>query len=313
MPGGAQRLRQVLRRLSTELRSALRAVPEHREGASALARVLSIDRATAHRVLALAARRDPDPEVLAEAPGPEAMQQFARALGRKRAGGAATVDLPALDNAVAQFRRALRELGGGSKSRLIRRIASTIPTEENGDATSFGVVRARRDQELREQLFSISSELLGRHTHTRVDVMICRLNPDDANLMDYAQIRGILGHRSRPQAQPVSVELLGKVTPAPPDAPNPLLTLDGQPVEDTLTGTILRPFSTHPLPVVLSRGVGERVRNVVDPAYTAQGNTVDIVVGYQRPRACQHPAFDPVPTLEVGALIREPTRWLILG
>src|SRR5688500_6725992 len=122
MPEEAERLRQVLRRMAAELRSALRAVPEHGEGASALARVLSIDRATAHRVLALAARRDPDPEVLAEAPGPEAMQQFARAIGRKRAGGGA-VDLPALDNAVAQFRRALRELGGGSKSRLIRRIA----------------------------------------------------------------------------------------------------------------------------------------------------------------------------------------------
>ena len=310
MPEEAQRLRQVLRRLAAELRSALRAVPEHREGASALARVLGLDRATAHRVLALAARRDPVPEVLIEAPGPEAMQQFARALGRKR--GEVGVDVAALEGAVTQFRRALQELGGGSKSRLIRRIAATVPSDDNGDATSIGVVRARREQELREQLFGIASELLGRHTHTRVDVMICRLNPDDANLMDYAQIRGMIGHRARPQAQPVSVELLGKVTSAPPDAPNPLLTLDGKPVEDTLTGTLLRPFTTHPLPVVLSRGVGERVRNVVDPTYTAQGHAVDIVVGYQRPRACQHPAFDPVPTLEVGALIREPTRWLIL-
>src|SRR6188508_2917988 len=121
MPEEAQRLRQVLRRLSAELRTALRAVPEHREGASALARVLGLDRATAHRVLALAARRDPDPEVLIEAPGPEAMQQFARSLGRKRGDGG--VDVAALESAVAQFRRALQELGGGSKSRLLRRIA----------------------------------------------------------------------------------------------------------------------------------------------------------------------------------------------
>jgi hypothetical protein len=306
----SDRLRQVLRRLAAELRAALRAVPEHREGASALARVLGVDRATAHRTLALAARRDPDPEALAEAPGPEAIEQFARAVARKRGSGG--VDPQVLAAAIAQFRRALQDLGGGSKSRLIRRIAATIPSDDNGDAVSVGVVRARREHELREQLFGISSELLGRHTHTRIDMMICRLNEADANLMDYAQIRGIIGHRSRPQAQPLSVELLGKVTPAPEGAPNPVLTLDGKRVEDALGGTIVRPFSTHPLPVVVSRGLGERVRNVVDPAYIAKGNSVDVVVGYQRPRACQHPALDPVPTLEVGALIREPTRWLIL-
>jgi hypothetical protein len=310
-PEEADRLRQVLRRLAAELRSALRAVPEHREGASALARILAIDRATAHRALALAARRDPDPETLAEAPGPDAIEQLARAIGRKRA-DANGLDLPALGTAIAQFRRALQELGGGSKSRLLRRIAATVPAEDNGDATSVGVVRARREHELREQLFSVTSELLGRHTHTRIDMMICRLNPDDPNLMDYAQIRGLIGHRSRPQAQPLSVELIGKVTASPPDAPNPLLTLDGKRVEDALSGTMIRPFTTSPLPVVVSRGLGDRVRNVVDPAFTAKGNAVDVVVGYQRPRACQHPAFDPVPTLEVGALIREPTRWLIL-
>jgi hypothetical protein len=44
----------------------------------------------------------------------------------------------------------------------------------------------------------------------------------------------------------------------------------------------------------------------------AGGNAVDVVVGWQRPRACQHPARDPVPTLEVGALMREPARWLVL-
>jgi hypothetical protein len=54
------------------------------------------------------------------------------------------------------------------------------------------------------------------------------------------------------------------------------------------------------------------VRNVVDPTFSSTGNPVDVVMGYQRRRACQHPRFDPVPSLEVGALIREPTRWLIL-
>jgi hypothetical protein len=130
--------------------------------------------------------------------------------------------------------------------------------------------------------------------------------------MDFAQVRGLIGHRAWPHAQPISVELLGTVTPDPGSADSHLLALDGRAVTDPLASTILTSFSTQPLPVVVSRGLGERVRNVIDPDYTASGHAVDVVVGYQRLRAGQHPAYDEVPTLEVGAMIREPTRSLVL-
>jgi hypothetical protein len=109
------RLRQTLRRLAVELRAGVHAaVPEHRDSASALARVLGIDRASAPRVLALARRRDPDPESLYEAPGPEAMEQFVRALARKRPKGGA--DIAAVQSAIGQFRRVLQDLAGGWSS-----------------------------------------------------------------------------------------------------------------------------------------------------------------------------------------------------
>ena len=87
-----------------------------------------------------------------------------------------------------------------------------------------------------------------------------------------------------PPAQPLSVELLGHVTPDPTgQKPLPLLTLDGKPLDadgDPASTSILRDFTTEPLPIVTSRGVGDRVRNVVDPNFTAQGNSVDVVVAF---------------------------------
>lgn len=303
-----QRLRQVLRRLAAELRAALSPLLQRAQGPSAVARALSIDRATAHRSMALAHKRAADLDDLAEAPGPDAIDQLASALRSRRL--TPPPELRALAQAVLQYRAALHDLAGGSKSRLLRRIAATESTATTSEVAPASV-RARREQDLREQLFSITSELLGRHTHTRVDLMICRPNPDDPRVMDYAQVRAVIGHRSRPQAQPITVELLGRVTAAP-GAQNPVLTLDGRAVETDFADTIIAPFSTQPLPVAISRGVGDRVRNVVDTTYTAAGKSVDVVVGYQRPRACAQPRFDELPALEVGALVREPSRWLVL-
>src|SRR5687768_8139882 len=64
--GESERLRTNLRRLAAELRAALRDLVEANQGASALARELRVDRATAHRVLMLAGQRDPSLEVLAD-------------------------------------------------------------------------------------------------------------------------------------------------------------------------------------------------------------------------------------------------------
>jgi hypothetical protein len=316
-PGEVDSLRQVLRRLSGELRAALQHVPEHREGASALSRSLNVDRATAHRALSLAAKRTPESAAVLDAPGPDAMRLLLRALARRD-----QIDLASLDSAVTQYRRVVQELGGGSKSRLARRLAVTAPGESEDRSgrsgrgaarrSDNGSVRARRENELREQLFGIVSELLGKQTQTRVDLMICRVSPENPRLMDYAQVRGLIGHRAWPHAQPVSVELLGTVTPGPASDDSGVLTLDGKTVTDPLASTTLADFSTQPLPVVVSRGLGHRVRNVIDPNYTAKGNSVDVVVGYQRLRAGQHPAYDDVPALEVGAMIREPTRALVL-
>lgn len=312
----SERLAQSLRRLASELRDALRFVPQHREGASALARALQIDRATAHRVLMLSLRRDPGPEVLLESPGAEAMDQLAEAIARTQpeTRSASTADIASLRTAIAHFRRTLAELGGGSKSRLIRRIAATAPArdERDADRAARASLRARREQELREQLFAIVSELIGRSTETRIDMMICRPNAEDAKQMDYAQVRGVIGHRARAQSQPMSVELIGRVTQGPKGAPDSPRKLDGSTIEDSVNGALLQSFSTRPLPMIVSRGLGDRVRNVVDPAFAQSGNPIDIVMGYQRARAGQHPMYDPVPSLEVGALIREPTRALIL-
>jgi hypothetical protein len=269
---------------------------------SELERTTSLGRATVHRVLALArAPRGSELESFRSAPGFEALEAFSAAIRGKRSAKSAGE----LDLAIAQFRKAVSELGG-SKSLLNERVRASTRTE-TGDPTE----RARRELETRQALFRDVAELLGRQSDARLDAMFFRPSEGDPDVLDLAQVRGIFGYRARLDALPLSVDLLGRAT-RPTAAMPELLDLDGRPAAGALSNTVLAEFSTSPPPIVLSQGLGDRVRNIVDPAVLSRGSAVDFVVGFQRKSALVHPRNDEVPTLEVGALHRDPARHLVV-
>jgi hypothetical protein len=297
------RLERAVARLAHELGRAIATLGEDARP-QRLARATKLGMATVHRVLALAkTARGEELAALEGAPGADALEAFAAALGksslpRKLAGE--------LDLAIAQYRKALRELGGSKTVVLGRTRATTAGAAVDPDA------RERRDRAIRERMFSDAAELLGRHTETRLDIMMFRPSGKGGDLLDFAQVRGLIGHRGRADGLPTSVDLLGRAR-MPDGEPDPaLLTLDGAPAGAKLSSALLAEFSTDPPPIVLSQGLGARVRNVVDPAFVEGGAAVDFVVGFQRRGALLHPRLEDTPTLEVGALHRDPMRNLII-
>lgn len=294
-------MRAVMGRMRIDLAAALQRLGSSGTSPTTLARTMNMDRATAHRLLDLATTtRGNELGAVARAPGPEGIDAFLLASRRR---GASADALAGLAHALEQYRKLLLDLGG-SKARLIRRIEATLPAATADDPP-------RTSDDVSRRLFEAATDLLGRRNGLRLDVMIVRRIPDRPDVFDLAQVRGVLGHVASPHALPMSIDLLGRALR--PDAPAPpgLLTLSGRPATSALSSTVLPAFSTTPLPVVLSQGVGERVRNVIDPR-ASKGAPVDVVLGYRRDAAFRHPRFEDSPMLEVGALVRDPTERLIV-
>lgn len=294
-----RRARAVLGRLRIDLATVLRGLGVASASPTALARALSLDRATAHRLLHLAqSGRGTEIEAVAGAPGPDAIDTLLRSAKSRGVDAGA---LTALAHATEQYRRLLGELGG-SKAHLERRIAESARRSEPRPTES-----EIPTEQVSERLFDAAVDLLGRRTEVRVDMMIVRRTPRRRDVFDFAQVRGIIGHTSSRHALPMSIDLFGRVL-APGAAAPKLLTLRGEPAGTSLSSTLLRPFCSDPPGVALSQGVGERVQNVID----ARGGRADVVLGYRRSAAFRHPRLESPPTLEVGALMREATERLIV-
>jgi hypothetical protein len=295
------RLVATIERLKRQLRAALDDLGD-RARPSELERSTHLGRATVHRILALAkAPRGTELDTFASAPGFGALEAFSAAIRGKRPAKA----VGELDLAIAQFRKVVAELGG-SKSVLNDRVRASTRAE-----VVDPLERAGRERDTRRALFRDVAELLGRESDARLDAMFFRPSVRDPNVLDLAQVRGIFGYRARVDALPLSVDLLGRAK-KPGREQAPLLDLDGRPAGDALSNAVIAEFSTSPPPIVLSQGLGDRVRNIVDPALLAHGTAVDFVVGFQRKDALVHPRNEEVPALEVGALHRDPARHLVL-
>ncbi len=297
-------MRAVVARLCLDLRAVMKRLGTLASTPSTLARGLGLDRASAHRLLALASvARGEELSSLATAPGAEAIDAF---LGAARKRGVAADALAAAAHGLEQYRRLIAELAG-SKAKLERRIQASspaVPAREPGLPATGG-------ESIGSRLFDAAAELLGRRTALRIDMMIVKRTPRRRDVFDFAQVRGLLGHRASEHALPLSIDLLGRVLRPKDPAADGLLTLAGKPAVDVLSSTLLRDFSSDPLPVVLSQGRGERVRNVID-AHASGERGLDVVVGYARRAAFRHPRLEDVPVLAVGAMIREATERLLV-
>lgn len=294
----------VLRRLRAEVRAAIARLPKDVSGPSGVARHLGVDKATAHRVLALGTGASDDPDRLAQVPGDAGLRRFAEAC---RESGMDEGVVAGLEAAAEQFGRVIRDLAG-SKNRLLARVRASGPPE----GTRRPHLDASDESRRRESLYRAASEMVGRSTEVRVDLMIFRPSEEREGWLDHTWVRGIFGHISRPGASPISLGFVVRAdrTGKEPDAAL-YETLDADALIGRTPRAVLSEFSTHPVPIITSRGQGNRVNLVVDPDASATERGVDVVVAQHRRAIGLDPSAEQPPVLELNAMVREPTRTLV--
>lgn len=298
-----ERADRVARRLHGELRGLIRQLPEPDRGASALARILGVDRTTCQRVVSAVEKPYPGPVVLSQVPGVRGLQQFIDGM-RSVEQDASAVD--SAEAAIESFAELIQDLGG-SQTRLVKRLASVGVVEKPGGPLE----EAASDSEIRRRLFDCGVQLCGQYSQVSIATFVFRPNPATPERIDMAQLRGFIGHRMRPDAMPFSVQWW-VVPPVEPDADEDgFRTLDRTPILGRSQGVLLEEFSSRPVPAVTSRGPSDQRVMLIDPATASRHEKFDVVTAGLLEGAQLHPTLDSPPLHEVWMLGRFPARTLI--
>lgn len=299
-PGGLQSADRVARRLHEGVRSFLNACPEDAQNASGLSRLLGVDRTTCQRAVFATGSAYEGPGIIERLPGLRglrAMVDAARDSGK--------IDRDAIERLEAAIERfaSLVEREGGSVAELLRRIEAT---PLSGDASASG---DRSDS--REHLFQAAADVTGRCSETWVAVYAYHPVAGDPKSLHIDRVNGLVGHVARPDAVPLTFHNFtsssrekedgtlahGQFTPLVADAD------PGSPA------TVLREFSSSPLPVVSTRQPNEFMVQAIDADPETIGQPVDLMFG-TRGRMV-HPRTQKPPLEEAWALVNFPTRAMI--
>ena len=296
-PAEAAGLADALADVRSAVGAVLEWVPAKSRRATDLARHLGMDRATVHRLIALSHSHGKGLEIVERAPGVEGMRGLIEAADAQ---GAPQRLTRGLTRAIDEFERVVREIAGSKRS-LERRIRATVPV-----SSAETVAEAeRRNRQARREMMLAAAEVLGKRVEVRADVALFRASRERAGWLDCVQARGVFGCRARDGARPMVIDYRNR---APHEG-----GAGDEPGAGAAITALLEGFSSDPAPLVVSRGVGGRVRHVVDPARTRDGRSVDVAVAHRLPASCRHPGDDEEDRrLEVGALVREPTGALIM-
>lgn len=243
--------------LVESLGKVLEAVPGSPQGPQALSRQMNIDKVLASRVLR-AVRSSDAMSALHRFPGPEPLRRLlaeASKLGIE----------PALIKAAAE---AVDRFGGLIHDELGDRGALDA-------IVSVWVPEARRDFETRwkQSAFKAMSQLKG----VRADAILATslIHPsEDGEHLDLVWVSGLIGlHRLRPGAP---VKLATRRMGTDPKGRHPM-SLDGT-VLDGLHDSVLKEFSSSPVPQIGVHRVGEVVRYSLDSKGFGPDATRDLVL-----------------------------------
>lgn len=292
---------RVLRRLHEQFRAFLRAMPESARNASGLARYLHVDRTTCQRLVYLAARPYAGLAIIDRLPGVRGLRSLIRA-ARKLEPPADADTINALEAAVDRLDEAFRRLGG-SQSALIRRLTVTPLTQLDDRSTDTGDPQAAR-----RKLFQAASELTGRQSETWVAIYV--YTPHADNELDVARVHGLIGHRARHDAVPLTFHNF--TSREERDAYNRQQPFES--IETTASGpspatSVLTDFSSRPPPLVSTRQPGQYLVQAIDTAPGAEDTASDLVFGTRS--RIPHPARVPPGIEEVWAMINFPARRMI--
>ncbi|MFZ2875387.1 MAG: hypothetical protein WAZ94_13015 [Phycisphaerales bacterium] len=291
---------QLARRLQSELRDLLELLPEPHRRASAMSRVLGVDRATCQRIVQAAARQEADAHTLVTLPGVMGLRLFLDAMegrelgalgGERLAGARAAVDrFDGLLDALHVSQRGLRGL-----------LASPVEAgPEDGRAQAD-------DPAQRATLYRTAAGIVGRWSAADIHASIIRPCGADSQKTEWVRLRALVGHSWREPSMPL--ELGGTASLQDKDQTPPFLTLDGRPASGASPGTLVSDFCTTPLPRVVTRVSGSRSVNVIDTE--GRNGPADIVTALRSGRADPHPSTLNPPIGEVWSLQNIPAARLV--
>lgn len=299
---------QVARRMHSELRPVIDALPMDQRGASAMSRLLGVDRAVCQRFVFTLSKREPDARSLVDLPGPDGIRSIISAAARKKLiGGDALASSKA---AVERFQEVI-EAHAGSQRKLKARLDAASPV-----AINSRVVSTSGDEALstRKRMFAPSCEVTGRWSETLLSMRFIRVhggNDGTPAVRESAFVRGYLGHVARPDA--IAMET-GESRPLfSPGAREPgFKTLSEDPAASTTADLVLPEYSSHPMPRVVTRTDHARLLHLIDIPEDQLGKPNDIVIAGRESQQEPHPASWRPPIAEVGLLTLYPARRLLL-
>ena len=300
-PGTLQAADRVTRRMHESIRAFLAACPEEAQNASGLARLLNIDRTTCQRAVFATGSAYEGPGIIEKLPGLKGLTRLASS-----ARDAGVIDSDAIDRLEAAIDRyaALVEREGGSVAELLRRIEGTTlapDVSSSGDRT-----------DAREALFRSAAEVTGRCSETWVAVYVYHPVAGDPGLLHLDRVNGLIGHVARPDAVPLTFHSFTSAT-RDEDADDSSATSHFSAlVQDEDPGslaTVLREFSSSPLPVVSTRQPNEFMVQAIDADPDTIGQPVDLMFGTRG--AIAHPRTQKQPLEEAWAMVNFPTRTMI--
>lgn len=295
---------EVARRLCQELRGLLEVLPESDRGASAMSRVLEIDRNTCQRIVAATARGEADAATLVQLPGVLGLNQFMEAMAKRFAPQDVAAGIAAVRAAVERFERLIDDLAGSQRKlrdrlEIDREMRMTDGQQGSGDNLAA-----------RKALFRSAVDIVGRWSEARLTTRIIRPVPGDPTHTENVRMTGHVGHVSRPTAVPLEV-YSGAPEHLRENGGPAFQSLDAsQSVGDT-PKFLLEAYCTRPLPRVTSRAAGGRVVHAIDEA-ASPGEASDIFVADRRAGRDRHPATQHPAIGEVSTIMNFPSRRFVM-
>jgi hypothetical protein len=295
---------RATRRLHEQIRGFLSALPDEARNASGMARHLHVDRTTCQRLVFTASRPYSGLSTIDRLPGVRGLRQLVDA-ARKTKIAAIDPIVESLEAAIDRFDTSVRSIAP-SQSSLIRRIAATPLTSISPTSVDADGPRAAR-----QRLFESAAELTGRYSESWVAVYVYAAQSNQ--ILDVARAHGLAGHVARPDAVPLTFHNFTSKRSEQNNPNTPPQEFRSLKQCETTVGrspdSILRQFSSDPLPVVNSRQPGEYLVQAIDTEPSATGQPVDLMLATRN--TMPHPASQPPGIEEVWAMINFPVRQMV--
>lgn len=293
----------VARRLVSELRPLVEMLPEGDRGASAMSRLLRLDRATCQRLVASVGRGEPGVETLVQLPGILGLRQFIAAVAQRNSSGTGSERIEAARAAVDRFAELIDELGG-SQRKLRARLAAERAGSQAGLISAHG---GSDDPGVRQALFRAAAAATGRWCDVLVQMVMIHPVAGSPGMTETVHTRGMIGHRARPDAVPLEVgqrmQVIGEEASARHE--------HGMSAEP-LPGRLVEEFCSRPLPRIVTKTSAGQVIHVVDVAVAgSEEHAADIVLMQTRQVLDRHPATLDPPIGEVWRLVNMPSRHMV--